>query len=544
MFSPDRPLHTSLDTIASSGLVQQYHQHSQETHIGKHYLFPRFWKLFRNKKHHSHISTSVQNQDSRLRHSIMAQNHHKGLFPLRGHVLRERDSSEHRNRSIHHNMALFDRSELVLGELLGKGAFCLVHELQDVRLNDGMVRPYFSRSWWDNKLHQADRTREYVRRTCNSKTADDCCCDDPSKDGSGEDSEITQHTRYVVKHLRPNLATERSYKVFVHAAADLRMEYEILARLSHPNIVQLRGGAVLEMSSSSWIPRSMDNEDYFLLLERLDETLTQRIHCWKKLESTQRKSHGVDGSTSIPPFFLEKLRFARDVASALAYIHEQRFVFRDLKPDNVGIAHDGNVKLFDFGLCRELPKLSKAHAFNGKEPLFRMSGVGTRRYMAPEMIMGRGYNQKIDCYSWAMVFYEMISLQKPYDSYNRDMHKVLVCENEDRPRPSLDVPLSARKLLQRAWAQKPCDRPPMTEIHHELEMMIDSTERQALTVHERSLKVIMEMAELFSGDDSNYPCSKKDDSLISRKSIAELTVSTSTSASSEMSLLSSATSLR
>ena len=175
-----------------------------------------------------------------------------------------------------------------------------------------------------------------------------------------------------------------------------------------------------------------------------------------------------------------------------------------------------------------------------------MSGVGTRRYMAPEMILGRGYNQKIDCYSWAMVFYEMLSLQKPYASYNRDVHKILVCENEDRPRPSVEVPLPARKLLQRAWAQQPWDRPSMKEICNDLEVMIESAERQALTAHERSLKVIMEMAELFTVDDQYPSCSsnKKDDSLISRKSIAELTVSTSTSACSDISLLSPSASLR
>jgi serine/threonine protein kinase len=171
-----------------------------------------------------------------------------------------------------------------------------------------------------------------------------------------------------------------------------------------------------------------------------------------------------------------------------------------------------------------------------------MSGVGTRRYMAPEMILGHGYNQKIDCYSWAMVFYEMLCLQKPYASYNREAHKILVCEHEDRPRPSSDVPVMARKLLEKTWAQDPGDRLSMAEIYRELENMVDSAERQAMTLPERSLKVVMEMAELFTVEDS-FPSSgnltKKDDSLISRKSTAELTVSTATSGSSEASILSS-----
>ena len=116
-------------------------------------------------------------------------------------------------------------------------------------------------------------------------------------------------------------------------------------------------------------------------------------------------------------------------------------VFRDLKPDNVGIAVDGTVKLFDFGLCRELPtkpcnhKSCSAQRNDGDDhstssirsssnssssssssssihdlikrrrydPLYRMSSVGTRRYMSPEVISGYCYNQKTDVYSWSMV---------------------------------------------------------------------------------------------------------------------------------------------
>jgi serine/threonine protein kinase len=466
----------------------------------------------------------------------MENNHqHNNLFvATKQHVLQERHSAQVRNRAsisydIHHNMALFDRNELVLGELVGKGAFCLVHALQDVCLNNGTVSPTFSRPWWDNTLHQADRTREYVRQTCRERNSEE-----GRDEGDAAKISMIRPPRIVVKHLRPNLATERSYKVFCHAAADLRMEYEILSRLSHPNIVQLRGGAAIATAGcGSWsLLPPMEEECYFLLLERLDETLSRRIHCWKRLASLPQKQY-CDECTPDQPSYLEKLRFARDLASALSYIHDQRLIFRDLKPDNCAISYDGTIKLIDFGLCRELPRVSEEECLNGKEPLFRMSCVGTRRYMAPEMIVGRGYNQKIDCYSWAMILYEMITLQKPFATYDRYMHKVLVCENADRPELSLKLPLSARNLLHRAWAQQPWDRPPMVEICSELENMIECAERQTLTEHERSLKVVMEMAELFCIDDDPYHCNKKDDSFVSRKSMAERTVSTSTIACSD-----------
>jgi serine/threonine protein kinase/uncharacterized Fe-S cluster protein YjdI len=433
----------------------------------------------------------------------------------------------------HHNMPLFDRSELVLGDLIGKGAFCVVHELQDVHLNHhNKLTSSLSSSWWldkDGRCHhqQQDRAREWIRQTCQYD------------DG-------THNPRYVIKHLRPGLAIDRSYKVHAHAAMDLVTEFEILSRLSHPNIVQLRGGAVMDTSMA------VEKDDYFLILDRVEETLSDRIMFWKKsvpsssslCQIQQRPPTKKRSSTIVHPCYVEKLRLACDIASALSYVHEHNLVFRDLKPDNCGIGAHGRMKLFDFGLCRELPKQITSSSSRGKDPVFRMSGVGTRRYMSPEMILGTGYNQKVDCYSWSMVFYEMLSLQKPYASYNREVHRILVCENEERPYPTVDIPLCARDLLQRAWAQDHDERPSMKQIYQELGPMIESAERQALSPHERSLKVVMEMAELFSvendcasttvsGSSSNSNNHQDVSSFFSRKSTADLTVST---ASAEPSL--------
>mmetsp|Transcript_1990 Transcript_1990/g.3642 ORF Transcript_1990/g.3642 Transcript_1990/m.3642 type:complete len:584 (-) Transcript_1990:176-1927(-) len=441
------------------------------------------------------------------------------------------NNNNDKTNDTHPYHALLDRSEVVLGDLLGKGAFCVVHELQDIRLNNAKLRPYFSLPWWEDKFRQVDRTREYIRQTCQDETG---------------------NPRYAIKQLRPGLATDRGHKVFVHAASDLVMEFEILSRLSHPNIVQLRGGAVIDKSAGV----AIDKANYFLVLEKLEETLTQRIHYWKRMggcpssssPGSRRHRATSKGSLGLQPYFIEKLQFARDIASALAYIHSKSLLFRDLKPDNCAIGLDGKVKLLDFGLCRELPDASKATG-GKKEPMFRMSGVGTRRYMSPEMIVGRGYNQKVDCYSWAMVFYEMLSLQKPYASYNREVHRILVCENKERPYPPVDISSSVRDLLQEAWAHDPCERPSMQDVYDQLGPMVESAERQAMSPHERSLKVVMEMAELLTLEDHQQTVSrcaaagsvlgKNDyDSFISRKSTAELTVSTATSsATAEASLL-------
>jgi len=390
--------------------------------------------------------------------------------------------------------ARFHCSEIVLGRLLGTGAFCDVHDLYEINL--------LSR----NELEQRkspitkdieQQKREFIYRTC--------------RDGG-------DRPRYAIKHLRPNLNADRGIKVFTHAAIDCLKEFDILSRLSHRNIVRLWGSAKLGRTQKKGnaknygkIIEENNPEAFFIILEKLQETLSQRILRWTVMNKRVPPTCIADSGLPLPPFYLEKLRYASDIASALVHIHSQRMVFRDLKPDNVGIASDGTAKLFDFGLCRDLPTerddMSRSNSGMKREPMFRMSTVGTRRYMSPEMIRGNGYNQKTDSYSWALVFYEMMSLQKPYDKYNREMHKDLVCERLGRPHISIDFPWSARDLLQRSWCDEVADRLSTSEICNEVDQMIETVQQQTLPLIERSLRAVVEMAELFElGNDKTLAC--------------------------------------
>jgi serine/threonine protein kinase len=320
--------------------------------------------------------------------------------------------------------------------------------------------------------------------------------------GSGAFSQVSAVSckdgrRYACKHLKQTLMSQPGN--FRSAAAELACEAHMLASFDHPNILKIRGWAQNGVASfeDGW------HNSFFLLLDVLDETLDQRIERWQ-IEAHNVLSALISQSTSSPSqhtsgledlwrtlspvqcplsslaaedrqllirvqhqsVFLEKIQTMTEIASALDYIHQKGVIFRDLKPNNIGFL--GNrVQLFDFGLSRELPVLDTSVPFE-------MSGrVGTLRYMAPEVAMHQPYNLPSDVYSWAMVSYETLSLQKPFNGWTRDMHANLVCTRGVRPDTTnciQAIPLEIRVLLEHAWHADPSQRPTVPQIGTQLEL--------------------------------------------------------------------------
>lgn len=286
--------------------------------------------------------------------------------------------------------------------------------------------------------------------------------------------------RYVIKHLKQDMLMNRSK--FNQAAADLVLEAKFLEALDHPNIIKIRG-----------IPSSGTNafgdgkhDGFFIILDHLDDTLSHRIQQWRA-EPPCKGSKGIQN-------YAEKLKFAVQIASAIEYLHDQDMMYRDLKPDNVGFKCN-DIQLFDFGLCRELPEETP-----DQEQLFRMSGgVGTRRYMAPEIVNGSRYNLKADVYSFAMVLYEMLSLERPSDIYNKEILDLLVCKDgQERPqqqRIAPEWPAEIQELLESAWSHDPTQRPCMKQIREKLEKLAASVEEPKFSPLQRTCKVLFNLSK-------------------------------------------------
>ncbi|MFE2375261.1 tetratricopeptide repeat protein [Streptomyces sp. NPDC059398] len=119
---------------------------------------------------------------------------------------------------------------------------------------------------------------------------------------------------------------------------------------------------------------------------------------------------------------------ARQVASALAYTHEQGIVHRDLKPANIMRLTDGTVKICDFGIAR----LGHDIGFTS-----RLTGtgiaMGTPHYMSPEQIGGGEIDHRSDLYSLGCVLYEIATGAPPFDL--DDAWAVLVGHRDTEPEP-------------------------------------------------------------------------------------------------------------
>uniref|UniRef100_A0A6U9XWE5 Protein kinase domain-containing protein n=1 Tax=Pseudo-nitzschia australis TaxID=44445 RepID=A0A6U9XWE5_9STRA len=111
-------------------------------------------------------------------------------------------------------------------------------------------------------------------------------------------------------------------------------------------------------------------------------------------------------------FWTMRLGLLVDLCSAVAFMHSQKVVHRDLKPDNVGFDKSGTLKVFDFDVARVLPPHVEE-----KDRLFRLTKkVGSPRYMSPEVARGQPYNEKTDVFAVGLLAYEVLNLKRPFET--------------------------------------------------------------------------------------------------------------------------------
>ena len=194
--------------------------------------------------------------------------------------------------------------------------------------------------------------------------------------------------------------------------------------LKHPNIVNILDAGVEE---------SDDGDHCYIVMELIENGETLKTHCHAK---------------NLLPFETV-IEIIFKCAKALDYAHRNGVVHRDIKPTNILITKDQDVKIADFSIAH----LMTADTTN----TMPMGFVGSPRYMSPEQVQEDVITNQTDLFSLGIVMYELLTGKHPFaaDSFSRLIHMII---NENPPPLSThrsDVPEILEKIIHHALQKNP-----------------------------------------------------------------------------------------
>jgi serine/threonine protein kinase len=216
-------------------------------------------------------------------------------------------------------------------------------------------------------------------------------------------------------------------------------ELSIASLFNHPNIVQVLGvrGAP---------------PNFAIVMERMQSSLYYDLHVQKRQFSAR-----------------ERLHVARGVAAALAFVHAQRAMHRDIKSANVLLGEGGAVKVSDFGTARLMTTLTASSM---------TANVGTAQWTAPEVLTGGDYDTCADVYSFGILLWELYAQQVPYAALQLPPIQLGMQVAMKQLRPTLPVPNAPAEMMDLAkqcWATEPATRPPMAQVVVRLRAALDKS---------------------------------------------------------------------
>jgi serine/threonine protein kinase len=208
-------------------------------------------------------------------------------------------------------------------------------------------------------------------------------------------------------------------------------EARLASSLNHPNIVTI----------------------YDILEEAGCDSIVMEYVSGRTLDDLIRK-----GATRFP----EALKYAVQIADALAAAHGSGIVHRDLKPTNVIVTEGGLVKVLDFGLAKliETEAHSEDSTTPGVAPTEEGTILGTVPYMSPEQVEGRSVDTRSDIFSFGSLLYEMVTGQRAFHGETRLALLAAILRSEPRPVHELarDVPPEVERVISHCLRKDPAKR--------------------------------------------------------------------------------------
>ncbi len=195
-----------------------------------------------------------------------------------------------------------------------------------------------------------------------------------------------------------------------------RREAESATSLSHPNIVNI-------------YDVGEENNLYYIVMEYVQgKTLKDYIR------------------ESAPLQIEEALSIFNKISSAIRHAHENHIIHRDIKPHNILITEDGQVKVTDFGIAMAMTSATITHT---------KSVLGSVHYLSPEQAKGSIANEQSDIYSLGVVLYEMVTGVVPFTGES-PVTVALKHLQEECTSPKLlndQIPQSVENIIQKAMAK-------------------------------------------------------------------------------------------
>lgn len=220
--------------------------------------------------------------------------------------------------------------------------------------------------------------------------------------------------KVAIKMLHGRYADDPSF------LARFRREAQSAASLNHPNIV-----GVYDTGSS-------DGRSYIVMEYVSGRSLRDVLR--QEVLSANRAAE-----------------IAADVAEALHYAHERGLVHRDVKPGNIMVSDEGQVKVTDFGIAR---------ALNAETVTQTAAVFGTAAYVSPEQAQGDPVDRRTDVYSLGCVLYEMLTGSQPFAGESAVTLAYKHVSEPPMPPSRIDANVSPEleAVTLRALAKDPADR--------------------------------------------------------------------------------------
>jgi len=238
---------------------------------------------------------------------------------------------------------------------------------------------------------------------------------------------------FALKKVRVDILEGSNPRLVEHICLDLVNEAKIMKKLLHANIVQIIGHSNLDSR----------RDGLFVVMEKLESTLDEKMAHWTQVRGLFKQV------TPKETVFLRLKDVAAPIANALQYMHQNKILYRDLKPSNVGFDHTGKVKLFDFGFAVHNPNDDLLHEM-----------AGTLRYMCPEMRNSQPYSFPADVYSFAILLWQIVTSRLPLEKEIPEMESIApeMVPKDKRPNLKFVESKELSELMDYSWRTDPDER--------------------------------------------------------------------------------------